>query len=176
MERLISHGSEEKEEGNRRNSSDKAGSGPGGEARDGTGFAARAHSLLEGYDMYQSLVDYRAQLQQRVAAQRVSSAAQVDVDDDEEEEEDQEEESRAIIEEAHVTAREALQARLDYTSSEDGGEDHDCVICWSNEAVVALIPCGHVCLCSACSALSICPMCRSPVSSTMRVCFDEVQS
>ena len=139
MERLMTHASEKGE--CRSNSSDaRARSGPGGKARDGRGVAARAHGLLEDIQMYQSLVDYRAGLQQRV-----SSAAQAV---------EEEEKSHLIIREA----REALEARLDDASSDDGDDEDDCVICWSNEAVVALLPCGHVCLCSVCSALSICPM------------------
>jgi len=37
-------------------------------------------------------------------------------------------------------------------------EGRECVVCWSRVSVVALRPCGHVCLCQQCPLLSTCPM------------------
>ena len=50
------------------------------------------------------------------------------------------------------------QEEEEANKASETGLESDCVVCWSNEAAVALIPCGHVCLCRNCSALSICPM------------------
>ena len=48
-------------------------------------------------------------------------------------------------------------------------EGRECVVCWSRKSEIALIPCGHVCLCSSCPPLSVCPMCRAEVKSSLRV-------
>ena len=48
-------------------------------------------------------------------------------------------------------------------------EGRECVVCWSRTSEIALIPCGHVCLCSSCPPLSVCPMCRAEVESSLRV-------
>lgn len=56
-------------------------------------------------------------------------------------------------------------------------EKPQCVICQVEAPVRAVVPCGHVCLCDNC-AVSIseresndrlCPLCRGPVSSTLRI-------
>jgi hypothetical protein len=78
---------------------------------------------------------------------------------------------RALAAEAEAGSRD----KEDEEDEEDADaeEGSDCVVCWANEAVVALTPCGHVCLCPHCSGLSICPMCRSQVVGTLRVYFDD---
>lgn len=57
------------------------------------------------------------------------------------------------------------------------GEDL-CVVCWDRRADRALLPCGHLCLCSRCSALATlpqgilrgrCPVCQCTVLGPMRV-------
>ena len=56
-----------------------------------------------------------------------------------------------------------------------GGEDHLCVICLMAEKNVVLLPCRHLCVCSACasgdssSMLLLCPMCRGEVKDKMQV-------
>ena len=61
------------------------------------------------------------------------------------------------------------------TALEDKGV---CVLCWDNQAEVALVPCGHVCLCTHCCGQSEilnaalqhqCPVCRSRFHQTLRV-------
>ena len=50
-----------------------------------------------------------------------------------------------------------------------------CVVCWEMASVVALAPCGHVCLCAGClkrlaaQRPFLCPTCRVPVASVVRV-------
>lgn len=49
-----------------------------------------------------------------------------------------------------------------------------CVVCHDEEANFAVVPCGHVCLCSTCSDICIrddrpCPLCRVNIQNTMRI-------
>lgn len=49
-----------------------------------------------------------------------------------------------------------------------------CVICLEGQAVIAIQPCGHRCLCSTCSqtfqqSMRTCPTCRGPVRSMQRI-------
>jgi len=54
--------------------------------------------------------------------------------------------------------------------SESGRGGRGCVVCWESDAVVALHPCGHVCLCVKCAPQQhTCPMCRAAISGTLRV-------
>lgn len=57
-------------------------------------------------------------------------------------------------------------------------QNGQCVLCWEHAATVALVPCGHVCLCISCSnetdvlnaALEQkCPVCRGSFQRTLRV-------
>ena len=48
-------------------------------------------------------------------------------------------------------------------------EGRECVVCWARTSEIALVPCGHVCLCPSCPPLSVCPMCRAQVTSSLRV-------
>lgn len=48
-------------------------------------------------------------------------------------------------------------------------EGRECVVCWSRTSEIALVPCGHVCLCQSCPPLSACPVCRAQVASSLRV-------
>jgi hypothetical protein len=59
-----------------------------------------------------------------------------------------------------VSSAEMDEIETALSSEDEAGdqEGRDCVVCLSYEAVVALRPCGHVCLCQHCSALSTCPM------------------
>lgn len=54
----------------------------------------------------------------------------------------------------------------------DRDADGECVVCLEHRAQFALVPCGHVCLCKECAQQQVmCPLCRKPVSSTLRVFF-----
>lgn len=47
-----------------------------------------------------------------------------------------------------------------------------CVVCIDKPKSVALVPCGHVCMCDGCarrSEISRCPICRHDITSTMAV-------
>jgi hypothetical protein len=47
-----------------------------------------------------------------------------------------------------------------------------CIVCWENQACVALSPWGHVCLCKTCAPEQRqCPVCRSDVLCTLHVHF-----
>jgi len=73
----------------------------------------------------------------------------------------------------------ALEHHIPDTVAGEGEET--CVVCWENRPVIALIPCGHVCLCSGCSRNLLhgsgsaairdarCPTCRARVEGAMRV-------
>jgi len=48
-------------------------------------------------------------------------------------------------------------------------DDNTCIICLENERCVALIPCGHLCLCRECSGTQKkCPVCRTPIQDLLR--------
>lgn len=50
--------------------------------------------------------------------------------------------------------------------------DGECVVCLESRPQVAVIPCGHVCLCTECAQQQEkCPMCRGPVNATLRLFF-----
>ena len=61
------------------------------------------------------------------------------------------------------------------------GDDTSCVVCCDQERTHALIPCGHLCLCTSCSEMIVeasssrsdyplrCPVCREPCETAMRV-------
>lgn len=45
-----------------------------------------------------------------------------------------------------------------------------CVICLEEAQQTALDPCGHVCMCLACSAaVKDCPVCRAPIEKSLRI-------
>mmetsp|Transcript_15538 Transcript_15538/g.29305 ORF Transcript_15538/g.29305 Transcript_15538/m.29305 type:complete len:436 (+) Transcript_15538:387-1694(+) len=52
-----------------------------------------------------------------------------------------------------------------------------CVVCHDEAAVMAIVPCGHHCLCEECSmtivecplSYRLCPLCRSQIQSTLRI-------
>ena len=49
--------------------------------------------------------------------------------------------------------------------------DHLCIVCWVGPRTHLIFPCGHKCLCEACSATigEQCPMCRGPNVGVCRV-------
>ena len=61
-----------------------------------------------------------------------------------------------------------LQGAFSEVSTNSGSE---CVVCLGGEAVVAIMPCGHRCVCEGCATLQMlqCPMCRQPVEDTKRI-------
>jgi serine/threonine protein kinase len=61
-----------------------------------------------------------------------------------------------------------LQGAFSEVSTKSGSE---CVVCLEGEAVVAIMPCGHRCVCEGCATLQMlqCPMCRQPVQDMKRI-------
>ena len=54
----------------------------------------------------------------------------------------------------------------------DIDESKLCVVCQNAPKVVALVPCGHVCMCEVCEtqlAERCCPICNKSYSQTMKV-------
>lgn len=49
--------------------------------------------------------------------------------------------------------------------------DGMCVVCVSNQREVAVLPCGHLCLCIECyPRLQLCPICRARIRGALRNC------
>ena len=54
----------------------------------------------------------------------------------------------------------------------DSVEGGECVVCLEMQAQIAVIPCGHICLCAGCNQHQhFCPICRVPVTGSLRVYF-----
>jgi Ankyrin repeats (3 copies)/Zinc finger, C3HC4 type (RING finger) len=49
------------------------------------------------------------------------------------------------------------------------GSGDQCVVCRDACASHALVPCGHRCVCGKCARLTVCPICRAAVRSTLCV-------
>ena len=73
------------------------------------------------------------------------------------------------------TDRDTLLARLGGIDAKKRARDETddlCSICLDKPRTMALVPCGHKCLCSGCASKwdkQKCPMCRKLVTSTMRI-------
>ena len=51
----------------------------------------------------------------------------------------------------------------DNTKGDEDDDDKYCIVCMEREKNMAIIKCGHLCLCSICGyALDQCPLCREP--------------
>lgn len=49
-------------------------------------------------------------------------------------------------------------------------EKNECAICMDNEIMMAIIPCGHYCICEECSRLiTDCPICRRHCEQIVRI-------
>ena len=67
-------------------------------------------------------------------------------------------------------ASEEILAKLQVAFAAQMFKASECVVCIENEAVMALMPCGHRCACEACAPnLRNCPMCRQPVRESTRI-------
>ena len=58
----------------------------------------------------------------------------------------------------------------------DVAEDQECKICWEARATTAVVPCGHASFCFSCidayhkaDASHVCPVCRGPITSIMKL-------
>lgn len=73
------------------------------------------------------------------------------------------------------TLQEVLVTTNEYTTGSSLASE--CVVCKEKSATRAIIPCGHLCLCDACthsllkqsSALQYCPLCRGNLLSTLKI-------
>lgn len=76
------------------------------------------------------------------------------------------------------TIQSALASTNEYTASNFATAE--CVVCREKQAVRAIIPCGHLCLCDSCTeallgsksvvdALPYCPLCRGTLLSTLKI-------
>jgi hypothetical protein len=61
-------------------------------------------------------------------------------------------------------------------------DENSCVICMESVADWVLLPCGHICMCRACSQTilsssnKLCPLCRVQVENTIKTYGVVVQS
>jgi len=63
------------------------------------------------------------------------------------------------------------------SNSNSNSNSSTCVICHDESSVMAVIPCGHVCLCNTCSDVCMngrngqrtCPLCRGNMQSVLRI-------
>jgi len=64
---------------------------------------------------------------------------------------------------------------VDYSENEKGSRRRrrrrpSCVVCLAKPQETAIDPCGHICMCQACtSAVKECPVCRGPINKALRV-------
>ena len=67
--------------------------------------------------------------------------------------------------------------RSNESDDNDSYSEHPCVVCQVEKANVAVVPCGHVCLCQSCSntyqnlrrGAKQCPICRGSMEKTMKI-------
>jgi len=68
------------------------------------------------------------------------------------------------------------QSRITLDDSNTTSSDNICIICHDGPSLMAVIPCGHVCLCTNCSDVCMngqngqrtCPLCRGHMQSVLR--------
>lgn len=118
----------------------------------------------------------RAVRQERLvrAAARERQAAHERAQQDEIDYDELEEALRASVEQLRIEAmRDEEIAAVANTDTESAKHVfRECIICMAKPPSHVLVPCGHLCMCMACSvALEQCPICRVHVQSTMRVYF-----
>ena len=80
---------------------------------------------------------------------------------------------------AEAAAAEAAAAQMACSAGEvagSAGEVSQCVVCYENPAVMAMVPCGHCCLCEEHQSLfgpnttqDTCPMCRRNIECIIRI-------
>jgi len=77
--------------------------------------------------------------------------------------------------------QQAVAALNDCVLVGDGSTAAECIVCQCRAAVRAIVPCGHLCLCDACTpqlvehsgaaAVPHCPLCRGPTLSTLKIYY-----
>ncbi len=69
------------------------------------------------------------------------------------------------------------QSRIALDNTINDSDQNTCVICQDNDSIMAVIPCGHLCLCNGCSDVCMggqngqrnCPICRGNMQSVLRI-------
>jgi len=64
--------------------------------------------------------------------------------------------------------------RSSLSSTPNENQFQECIICVDNIATMALVNCGHMCLCYNCASRFIdhpCPICRNPVTDILRIYY-----
>ena len=67
-----------------------------------------------------------------------------------------------------------VRSRSVLSNDQETATNSTCVVCQDEIANFAVVPCGHVCLCSTCSDICTgddrpCPLCRVDILSTLRI-------
>ena len=68
----------------------------------------------------------------------------------------------------------AMQRKLEQCEVAEAKDEEvaECVVCWEKPVQVAVVPCGHVCVCLGCSSeLKICPMCSRSADLKLELFF-----
>jgi hypothetical protein len=104
---------------------------------------------------------------------------------EEEDDESEEEDDESDGDHHHVARPNSVQfiqpdlSRFEDVSLADDADDStSCCICFLNEKRIALVPCGHVCLCGACASTYTksetskingvaCPICKTMASTAI---------
>jgi hypothetical protein len=61
-----------------------------------------------------------------------------------------------------------MRSTEDIPASNDGA--NSCIVCMERPSDVAVVPCGHFCLCEECAAkCNNCPICRGPKGSLLKI-------
>ena len=106
----------------------------------------------------------------RLVSQRVSTAQEAKRMAQEAEQRVQEAEQRA--QEAEQMAQEAEQRAQEAVALRSAGV---CVVCLNQDATVACLPCGHLCLCAGCMdevcrrGQPCCPLCKAAIADRARI-------
>jgi hypothetical protein len=153
-------------------------------ARRANGYGADMYRALYGDQAHKELIS-RTKEQQQLQIENVKLNAVINyVNEDHKQYEAELREKRVRLNDALATAiiekeqyeqqklklarvLEREEARVKEVLAEK--EDDCCVICMDSPRQVAIIPCGHLCLCEACSvAEAPCPICRRERTGTLK--------
>ena len=78
------------------------------------------------------------------------------------------------IQEQYRLQNQATYVPGDTSDTEGQNSATECVVCMTEEATHACLPCGHKCMCETCASLVLhttgsCPMCRKEVTNTIQI-------
>jgi len=80
-----------------------------------------------------------------------------------------EEAKKAVTKEGEESLGGETETTTEDKTEKEVDDQRSCIICLENERCVALIPCGHLCLCRECSGTQKkCPICRTPIQDLLR--------